>query len=91
MVFIVDDNTNRIYSSIASEGQTTLQIPYDFSTAIVYINGILQNPTNAYMIGADRIITFSDSLYENDEIVIMLGNVIVNNDDYILKETLQNY
>ena len=85
-----NDKLNRIFTSFALQGQTTLQIPYDFSTAIVYINGVLQNPSTAYSIGADRIITFSEELYQDDEIVVMLGDIIIQSDDYILKSELSN-
>ena len=83
-----NDKLNRIYTANAMQGQTTIQVPYDFSTAIVYINGVLQNPSTAYSIGADRIITFSEELYQNDEIVIMLGDIIIQNGDYVLKDEL---
>lgn len=83
-----NDKLNRIYTSTAMQGQTELQVPYDFSTAIVYINGVLQNPSSAYYIGADKTITFSEELYQDDEIVVMLGDVVVNSDDYVLKDEL---
>ena len=83
-----NDRLNRIYTANAIQGQTTIQVPYDFSTAIVYINGVLQNPSTAYSIGADRIITFSEELYQDDEIIVMLGDVVVQSDDYVLKNDL---
>ncbi|BEH87971.1 hypothetical protein [Klebsiella phage phiKp_21] len=85
-----NDKLNRIYTANAMQGQTTIQVPYDFSTAIVYINGVLQNPSTAYSIGADRIITFSEELYQDDEIIVMLGDVVVQSDEYVLKSELQN-
>lgn len=86
-----NDKLNRIYTANAMQGQTTIQVPYDFSTAIVYINGVLQNPSTAYSIGADRIITFSEELYQDDEIIVMLGDVVVQSDEYVLKNELSNY
>ncbi|BAQ02841.1 putative tail fiber protein [Klebsiella phage K64-1] len=83
-----NDKLNRIYTANAMQGQTTIQVPYDFSTAIVYINGVLQNPITAYSIGADRIITFSEELYQDDEIIIMLGDIIIQSDEYVLKQEL---
>lgn len=83
-----NDKLNRIYTANALQGQTTIQVPYDFSTAIVYINGVLQNPSAAYSIGADRIITFSEELYQDDEIIVMLGDVVVQSDEYLLKQEM---
>lgn len=85
-----NDKLNRIYTANAMQGQTTIQVPYDFSTAIVYINGVLQNPSTAYSIGADRIITFSEELYQDDEIIVMLGDIIIQSDEYILKTEIEN-
>ncbi|UYL05428.1 hypothetical protein DIDNDMLP_00443 [Klebsiella phage KP13-7] len=86
-----NDKLNRIYTANAMQGQTTIQVPYDFSTAIVYINGVLQNPSTAYSVGADRVITFSEELYQDDEIIIMLGDIVVQSDDYVLKNDLLSY
>ena len=85
-----NDKLNRIYTANAMQGQTTIQVPYDFSTAIVYINGVLQNPSSAYSIGADRIITFAEELYADDEIIVMLGDIIIQSDDYVLKSELSS-
>lgn len=83
-----NDKLNRIYTANAMQGQTQIQVPYSFSTALLYINGVLQNPSSSYSIGADNVITLAESLYQDDEIVVMCGDVIISSDDYVLKTEL---
>lgn len=84
----VNDKVNKIYTTVGSQGQTQIQVPYSFSTALVYINGVLQNPSSSYSIGANNIITLAGPLYQDDEVVVMCGDVIIPTDDYVLKNEL---
>lgn len=77
--------------SVENNGQTTVEIPYDFSSIIVYINGVLQSDIyNSYII-SDRVITFGSALNMGDIIEVFLHNVPVSSINYVLQNQLSNY
>lgn len=67
---------------IATGGETVLEPPYIFQSAIVYINGIFQNQNlGAFSISANKF-TLAEPLVQGDEVYVLLGSRPAAPDDY---------
>lgn len=76
---------------VQSNGETNIEIPYNFSSIVVYINGLLQSDTfGSYSING-RNISFSSTLNAGDTIQFFLDNVPISSVEYVSKNDLTNY
>lgn len=68
----------------AMGGEITILIPYTFtSIAGVYINGIRQTFGLSFEFNvSNRTLTFAESLYENDEVLVLIGTEPVDVPEY---------
>lgn len=73
---------------VQSNGEDTVTIPYDFSSIVIYINGVLQSDIiDSYTI-TGRMVRFSSVLNQGDNIQVFLDNVPISSVDYVLKSDL---
>lgn len=75
---------------VQNNGETSVEIPYEFSSIVVYINGVLQSNIYSFIV-TGRVITFSSVLNSGDIIEVFLNNVPVSSIDYVLQNQLSNY
>lgn len=77
------------YGYVAKGGEDTVKPPYDFVSALVYINGIFQNQTlGAYEI-VDSTIMLAEPLIKGDEVYMLIGSGVAVPDDYATQEEVQ--
>lgn len=76
---------------VQNNGETIVTVPYDFSSIVVYVNGVLQSDTfNSYSIN-NRDVIFSSVLNVGDIIQVFLDNVPISSVDYALKSDISNF
>lgn len=76
---------------VQNNGETIVTVPYDFSSIVVYVNGVLQSDTfNSYSIN-NRDVIFSSVLNKGDNIQFFFDNVPISSVDYALKSDLSLY
>ena len=66
------------WTTIATLGQTQVEVPFDFSSVFVFINGVLQSEQYGSYDVNERIITFSESLQEGDIVHVVMTNSTFN-------------
>ncbi|BEH87973.1 hypothetical protein [Klebsiella phage phiKp_21] len=71
---------------VLDNGETVVNIPYNFSSVEVYVNGVLQNSTS-YSVSGQNII-FTSELIKGDTVQTFLNNVPISSIDYALKSDL---
>ena len=77
--------------TVQENGETSITVPYDFSSVVIFINGVLQSDsTNAFTIN-ERVISFSSVLNQGDNIQFFFDNVPISSVDYALKSDLSLY
>lgn len=77
------------YGYVAKGGEDTIKPPYDFVSALVYINGIFQNQTlGAYEI-VDNTIMLAEPLIKGDEVYLLIGSGVAVPDDNVTQIELQ--
>lgn len=76
---------------VAVGGETVLSPPYEFISALVFINGVFQNKNlGAYLINPDSTITLAEPLIQGDEVYLLIGSGPAAPDDYVTQTDLTN-
>ncbi|AFA44804.1 putative structural protein [Klebsiella phage vB_KleM_RaK2] len=76
---------------VQTDGEKNINIPYDFTSVDIFINGVLQNlSTGSYKI-VENIIQFSEVLNKGDNIQFYLSNVPISSINFALSSDLSNY
>lgn len=65
----------------AAEGQTVVNVPYSFKSALVYRNGVLMYELNNAVKIENNTIIFSEPLFAGDEILVLVGSRTASPED----------
>ncbi|BAQ02843.1 putative structural protein [Klebsiella phage K64-1] len=76
---------------VQTDGETLINIPYDFTSIDVFINGVLQNSNSGSYKIIQSTIQFSDVLNKGDNIQFYLSNVPISSVRFALSSDLTNY
>lgn len=77
------------YTTITGGGQNVVNPPYTFTSALVFINGVLQFELAKAITIANNQITFAEDLQAGDEVLVLIGSRIASPEDGVGEINLQ--
>lgn len=76
------------WAYVAVGGELVLDPPYNFTSALLYINGLFQNKNLDAFSLSDNKITLAEPLIAGDEVYLLIGSNAAAPDDYVTQVDL---
>lgn len=77
------------WATVSTQGQKTVSPPYTFTSAMVFLNGILQHEIQGAVSISNNVVTFAEPLEAGIDILVLVGSRIAAPEDGVSEVNLE--